>query len=78
LTNNIVSLVPDAEGEVPSTLEEVLTKMQEAREVEEGVIVALHKEGGGLVVASNLPNLATINMLLDTAKLNLLTGQGAE
>lgn len=75
--DNIISLVGKTETEEnnPPTLDELLEELKKDVELEECIIIGIPKgEEEGLVLASNLPGMGAINLMLDTAKLSLLTG----
>lgn len=79
--DNIVSLVentsPPPEEEELKILSalEVLLKMEAEGGIEEVIIIGLD-EDGQMGIGSNLPTTSQVNMLLDAAKINLLSTKG--
>lgn len=77
--NNVMSLVASNDKKKENddtslpTLAELSERLEEHGPVEEIVIVALGKDGDMRIV-SNLQGASFVNMLLDSAKLSLLTG----
>lgn len=81
--NNVMSLVAsndkkkdDDDTSLP-TLAELSERLEEHGPIEEIVIVALGTDGDMRIV-SNLRGASYVNMMLDSAKLSLLTGGSSE
>lgn len=82
--NNVMSLVAsndkkkenDDDTSLP-TLAELSERLEEHGPIEEIVIIALG-EDGDMRIVSNLRGASYVNMMLDSAKLSLLTGGSGE